>query len=57
MSKRKFTHSVALNITIQSDNETPSKEETLKAFKKAVEALNESNILESTELFDTEENE
>jgi hypothetical protein len=52
----KYTHSVSLNVLVQSNNEVPTKEELLEAFQKKVKELTLDNIVDQTELFDTEEN-
>lgn len=59
MAKKKYNHAVSLNTEFDSDNETPTGEELLKAYQdrvKEIETLKGEELESCFEVFDTYEN-
>ena len=56
---KKYDHAISFNFTLKTDSEFPTGGELLDALEKAVNnpELNEDNITDSLEVFDTYVNE
>jgi hypothetical protein len=49
----KFNHAASLSFDFNSENEVPNGKELLDALKNAIASLNENNVLNAIEIFDS----
>lgn len=51
--KKRYDHAISFNVSLNSDNEEPTSKEILDKLQKALLELDETNILDAIEIFDS----
>jgi hypothetical protein len=52
---KKYEHMLSLNFTMTSDNEEPTKDELLQAFRGFIKSMSDRELANAIELYDSED--